>query len=74
MDLSFLHGNLINDYISKGEFTLHYATFDHALNLVAQHGKNALLAKLGIKHAFCLCMVHLVEDHKLLCMAEQILQ
>ena len=65
MDLSSPHGNSINDYISKDEFMLHYATFDHALNLVAQHGKNALLAKLDIKHAFCLCPAHL-EDHELL--------
>ena len=62
IDLSSLHHSSINDYISKDEFTLHYATFDHALNLVAQHGKNTLMAKLDIKHVFRLCL----EDHLLL--------
>ena len=50
MDLSSPHGSSINDYISKDEFTLHYATFDQALSLVAHHGRNALMAKLDIKH------------------------
>ena len=55
MDLSSLHGSSINDHISKDEYTLHYATFDRALALVARHGTNALMAKLDIKHAFRLC-------------------
>lgn len=65
MDLSFPQGSSINDYISKEDFTLHYATFDQGLTLVARHGKNALMAKLDIKHAFRLCPVRL-EDRELL--------
>ena len=65
MDLSSPHGSSINDYISKEEFSLHYATFDQALSLVARYGKDALMAKLDIKHAFRLCPVHL-EDRELL--------
>ena len=65
MDLSSPHGSSINDYISKEEFSLHYATFDQALSLVARYGKDALMAKLDIKHAFRLCPVRL-EDRELL--------
>ena len=65
MDLSFPHGSSMIDYISKDEFSLHYATFDQALSLVARYGKDALMAKLDIKHAFQLCPVHL-EDRELL--------
>ena len=65
MDPSPPHGSSINDYISKEEFSLHYTTFDQALSLVARYGKDALMAKLDIKHAFRLCPVHL-EDRELL--------
>ena len=65
MDLSSPHGSSINDHISKEQYTLHYATFNQALALVARHGKNALMAKLDIKHAFHLCPVRLA-DHELL--------
>ena len=58
MDLSSPHGSSVNDFISKDTYTLHYATFDQALALVARHGQNALMAKLDIKHAFCLRPVH----------------
>ena len=65
MDLSSPHGSSINDYISKEEFSLHYATFDQALSLVARYGKDALMAKLDIKHAFWLCSV-CMDDRELL--------
>ena len=66
MDLSSPLGSSINDYISKEEFSLHYATFDQALSLVARYGKDALMAKLDKKkHAFRLCPVRL-EDRELL--------
>ena len=51
MDLSSPHVNSINDYISKDEFTLHYATFDDALNLVAQHGKDTLMPFASVQFA-----------------------
>jgi len=61
MDLSSPHGSSINEFISKDDFTLHYATFDQALTLVARHGRNTLLAKLDIKHAYRLCPVRLKD-------------
>lgn len=57
MDLSSPSGSSINDFISKEDYTLHYATFDHALALVSSFGTGALVAKLDLKHAFCLCPV-----------------
>ena len=65
MDLSSPHGSSVNDFISKEDFALHYATFDQALTLVARYGTNALMAKLDIKIAFRLCPVRL-EDRELL--------
>ena len=44
MDLSSPHGSSVNDFISKDDFALHYATFDQALTLVARYGTNALMA------------------------------
>lgn len=58
MGLSFPHGSSVNDYISKDTYTLHYVTFDQAFAHVAWHGQNALMAKIDIKHTFCLCPVH----------------
>ena len=58
MDLSSPHGSSVNDNIPKEDYTLHYATFDQALTLIARHGQNALMAKLDIRHAFRLCPVH----------------
>ena len=65
MDLSSPHGSLINDFILKNNHTLHYASFDEALTLVARYGQKALMAKLDIKHAFRLCPVRL-KDRELL--------
>ena len=65
MDLSSPHGSSVNDFISKDDFALQYATFDQALALVARYGTNALMAKLDIKSAFRLCPVCL-EDRELL--------
>ena len=57
MDLSSPRGSSINDFISKEDYTLHYATFDQALALVSSFGTSALMAKLDLKHAFRLCPV-----------------
>ena len=65
MDLSSPHGSSINDFIPKDDCTLHYASFDEAVTLVARYGQKALIAKLDIKHAFRLCSVRL-EDRELL--------
>ena len=61
VDLSSPHVYSINDNISREDYTLHHATFDQALALVALHVKNALMAKLDIKHAFRLCPVRLAD-------------
>jgi len=45
MDLSSPRGSSINDFISKEDYTLHYATFDQALALVSSFGTGALMAK-----------------------------
>ena len=65
MDLSSPHGSSIHDFIPKDDYTLHYASFDEALTLVARYGQKALMAKLDIKHTFRLCPVRL-EDRELL--------
>ena len=57
MDLSSPRGSSINDFISKEDYTLHYATFDQALALVSSFGTGALMAKLDLKHAFRICPV-----------------
>jgi len=57
MDLSSPRGSSINDFISKADYTLHYATFDQAQALVSSFGTGALMAKLDLKHAFRLCPV-----------------
>jgi len=36
MDFSSPHGSSVNDFISKDDFALHYATFNQALTLVAR--------------------------------------
>jgi len=55
MDLSSPRGSSINNFISKEDYTLHYATFDQAVALVSSFGTGALMAKLDLKHAFRLC-------------------
>ena len=59
MDLSSPHGSSINDFIPKDDYTLHYASFDEVLTLVARYGQKTLMAKLDIKHIFRLCPVRL---------------
>ena len=49
----------------KNDNTLHCASFDEALTLVAHYGQKALMAKLDIKHPFRLFPVRL-EDCELL--------
>ena len=49
MDLSSPRGFAINDFISKEDFTLHYASFDQAVALVSSFGSGALMAKLDLK-------------------------
>ena len=65
MDLSSPHGSSINGFIPKDDYTLHYASFDEALTLVARYRQKVVMAKLDNKHAFRLCPVRL-GDRELL--------
>ena len=57
LDLSQPTGNSVNDGIPKDEFTVKYAHFDDATDLVHKRGPNCLLSKIDIKHAFRLLPV-----------------
>lgn len=62
VDMSAPHGNgshpSINDLICKDDFSLHYVTIDHAINLIKRHGQNSLLCKTDITDAFKLIPIH----------------
>ena len=57
MDLSAPKGSSINDFISQEGFSVQYSHFDVAVNIVSSLGPGALMSKLDIKSAFCLCPV-----------------
>ena len=52
LDLSQPMGASINEGISKDDFNVQYTHFDSATDLVFKKGKNCLMSKLDIKHAF----------------------
>ena len=60
LDLSSPRGSSINEGISPDLYSVHYSSFDDAVNMVRSvgHGNTCFLAKLDIKHAFRLCPVH----------------
>ena len=58
MDLSYPKGGSINDFISKEDFSVHYTKFDEATRLVRQRGRNCLMFKMDIKHAFRVLPIH----------------
>ena len=62
VDLSAPRGSSINDFISQEDFSVQYSHFDDAVNIVSSLGPGALMSKLEIKSAFCLCQ----SDWKLL--------
>ena len=57
LDLSSPRGSSVNDGISREAFSVKYTSFDDAVSLVRSLGPGAFMAKLDIKHAFCLCPV-----------------
>ena len=65
MDLSSPPGLAINDFISDCESSVCFNTFDSAVNIIAEVGKGALMAKLDIKSAFRICPVHPSDWHLL---------
>ena len=52
MDLSYPHGDSVNDFICKDEFSVEYSGFDAATELVRTMGPNCLMLKIDIMHAF----------------------
>ena len=55
MDSPYPKGDSINDYIDPDECLIKFDRFDRAVQMVAQLGKGALMAKLDIKSAYRLC-------------------
>ena len=65
MDLPQPHGSSIYDGISKDDFVCEYSHFDDATDLVVKKGKDALMCKLDIKHAYRLLPVRPDQWHYL---------
>ena len=57
MDLSQPKGLAINEGIDKEQFPVKYSHFDEATDMVYREGKNALMSKIDVKHAFRLLPV-----------------
>ena len=68
VDLSSPKGTSVNDGISSSLCSLSYASLDDAVQMLLTLGKNALLAKLDLKHAYRVVPVH-PQDCPLLCMS-----
>ena len=65
LHLSAPVGKSINDYISKENFSLHYASVDDAIHMLSALGKGALMAKVDLKSAFRMVPVR-CQDWELL--------
>ena len=65
LDLSSPRGESINDGIDPEEYSVHYTSFDEAVDMVRLAGQGAYMAKIDIKHAFRICPVRM-EDLPLL--------
>ena len=57
MDLSQPQGSAINEGINKEEFVVNYTHFDKATELVRNSGRQSLMTKVDIQHAFRLLPV-----------------
>ena len=57
MDLSQPKGMSINEGIDKEEYSVQYTHFDEATKLVRAEGRNSLMSKVDIQHAFRLLPV-----------------
>ena len=66
LDLSSPRGASVNSSISREEFAVRYTSVDAAVDIVRRLGKDAFMAKAGIRHAFRLCPVR-PADWPLLC-------
>ena len=58
LDLSCPRGESINEGISEEDYSVRYAKFDDAVDLLRDKGYGAYMGKLDVKHAFRICPVH----------------
>ena len=63
--LSAPFGGSVNDFINPKEFSLHYTSVDHAINICSRLGQGALLAKIDLENAFRQCPVRESDYHLL---------
>jgi len=64
-DLSHPPGGSVNDGIPSDLCSLFYVTIDHAILSIIQSGRGTILAKIDIKSAFRLLLVHPADRHLL---------
>ena len=57
LDLSSPRNRAVDEGISRVDYSVHYSSFDDAVDMVSKFSKGCFLAKLDIKHAFRLCPV-----------------
>jgi hypothetical protein len=55
----------VNQYIPRDKVSVQYETFDHAIDIISQLGKGAVMSKFDIRHAFRLLCVR-KQDRELL--------
>ena len=73
IDLSHPADHSVNDGIPKSLCTLSYITIDTTIGNILELEQGSLLAKIDIKHAFRLLLVHPVDHHLLaMCWRNQI--
>ena len=65
MDLSSPEGHSIKGGIGKEDCSFHYACMDWAVQRIAQLGRHALLAKMGIRKAYCNIPIGPTDRHLL---------
>ena len=65
MDLSQPRGKSINEGIEKEDFNIQYSKFDDATSMIRTAGRDCLLSKLDIKHAYRLLPVRSDQWHML---------
>lgn len=54
-----------NNHISRTEFNLNFCSVDDTIRIISKFGIGALMAKMDLKHAFCLIPVHPSHWHLL---------
>lgn len=61
MHLSAPEGRSVNDGIHQDDFSLHYNSVDNAVPILLHLGKEALMAKIDLKSAFRIILVHCTD-------------